>query len=167
MEFLTNKRYEFNPDWTLGELYILGIKDGYTVEDEIRDQNKKVYGETAIPYGKYLLGLRQSPEFSSSFLYSDSANILIETKDKIKYPQINDFRNHDLIWVKNIPGFEFVLIHWGNTDDDSSGCLIVGAKPGFIGTQKGVLQSRTYYKSLYPRIYKQIKEGNKYIEYTK
>jgi len=165
MELLTIKRYEFNPDWTISELLLSGVKDGYAVEDELRAIKK--FGETAIPYGKYPLGLRQSPNFSKFFLYSDSANVLIETKDKSKYPQIKDFRNHDLIWIKDIPEFELVLLHWGNTDDDTNGCLIVGAKPGFVGTQKGVLQSRTYYKSLYPRIYKQIKAGNQFIEYIK
>jgi len=165
MILLKVKRNEFNPDWTLGELYINGVKDGYTVEDEIRLE--KVKGESAIPYGIYPLGLRQSPKFSTSFLYSDINNILIEAKDKSKYPNIKDFRNHDLIWIKNVPGFEYILLHWGNTDDDTEGCLIVGARQGFVGTQKGVLQSRTYYKSLYPKIYKLIKQENYEIEYTK
>lgn len=160
---LTIERNNFKPDWTLGRLLLNNKLDGFTVEDEIR--KVKVHGETAIPKGIYKLGIRQSPKFSSSFLYSDLNNKLIEFKDKSKYPEILDWRNHDLIWVQNVPDFEYVLIHWGNTDDDTEGCLIVGSKIGIIKGQEGVINSRVYYKSLYPKIYNLIKQGNQFIEY--
>ncbi len=159
------ERYNLKSDWTLGKLSVFNKIDGFTVEDEVRAI--KLHGETAIPYGVYPLGYRQSPKFSSSFLYSDSVNKLIEPKDKSKYPNIKDWRNHDLIWVQNVPGFQYILIHWGNTDDDTEGCLIVGSKIGIINGQEGVLSSRVYYKNLYPRIYPIIKQGNQFIEYIK
>lgn len=159
----------FNLDWTISKLSINNILDGYCVEDEIRDE--KVKGETAIPYGTYELGYRQSPKFSASFLWSDSLNLLIDPKEKVKYPNTIDWRNHDLIWIKNVPKFEFILIHWGNTDDDTEGCLIVGSSIGPIlkngTTQEGVLNSKVYYKKLYEKVYPLIKKGGRTIVYEK
>jgi hypothetical protein len=165
MSLLKVGRYNRKPDWTISRLYINNIHDGYAVEDEIRDV--KVHGETAIPYGTYKLGHRQSPKFSKSFLYCEKENILIEPKDQARYSHELVFVPHELIWVMDIPGFEYVLIHWGNTDDDSSGCLIIGASLGVIGGQEGVVRSRDYYKMLYPKIYPLIRAGGQFIEYVK
>ena len=46
-----------------------------------------------------------------------------------------------MLWVRDVPGFEYILIHTGNTDEHTSGCLIVGdsqenntiIKDGFVG----------------------------------
>lgn len=160
------KRYIFNKDWTISKILVQDKLDGYAVEDEIRETNK-VHGETAISYGTYLLGYRQSPKFSSSYLWSDSTNMLILPKDKANYPKITDWKNHDLIWIKDVPEFQYILLHWGNTDDDTEGCLIVGKYLGAVNGQEGVVQSRVYYKDLYQRIYPLIKKGNQYIEYSK
>ncbi len=163
-------RYNFKPDWTIGKLLLLdknGIYqlDGYTVEDEFRVV--KVKGETSVPLGTYELGFRQSPKFSASFLYSESLNKLIEPSELRLFPTVKDFKSHDLIWVKNIPNFEYVLIHWGNTDDDTDGCLIVGSALGIINGQEGVINSKKYYKELYCKVIKKIKAGNTTIEYVK
>lgn len=163
-------RYNFKPDWTISKLLLKDNKgiyqlDGYSVEDEIRVA--KVKGETAIPYGIYELGYRQSPKFSTSFLYSESLNKLIEPKEIRFYSKSNDFEPHDLIWIKNVPNFEYVLLHWGNIDDDTEGCLIVGSGLGIIKGQEGVINSKNYYKVLYPKIFPLIKRGGQTIEYTK
>jgi len=173
MTLIKIERFRFSPNWTLSRVYVNGIQNGYCIEDEIR--HVKLHGETAIPFGNFQLKLRQSPSFSASFLYSDAANLLIEAKDKGKHPNIKDFRNHDLIWIDPIPNFGLVLIHWGNTDLDSDGCLIVGAKMGVLSTHKGkpiepregVVESRIFYKALYPKLYPLIKAGNQTIEITK
>lgn len=162
---LTVQRFSFKSDWTLGKLSVNNILDGFTVEDEIREVKK--HGETAIPYGTYSLSYRQSPKFSSTFVYSDKHNIITEPKNKSKYPQVTDWKNHDLIWIKDVPNFEYVLIHWGNTDNDTDGCLIVGSKIGVIEGQEGVVDSRNYYKKLYCKIYPLIKQGKQTITYTK
>jgi hypothetical protein len=58
-----------------------------------------------------------------------------------------------MLWVRDVPGFEYILIHIGNDDDDSAGCLLVGdsqtqniTKRGFIGA------STDAYKRIYPPI---------------
>lgn len=46
---------------TIGDLYIDGVRDCFTLEDEIRDE--KIPGKTAIPPGKYRVVLTHSPRF--------------------------------------------------------------------------------------------------------
>lgn len=158
-------RFKFNPDWTISKVLLNNMLDGYAVEDEIREV--KVKGETAVDYGTYPLAVRHSPKFSSSFYWSDSLKKLIEPKEKVNYPNTADWRFHELIWIKDTPRHEYCLIHWGNTDDHTDGCLIVGSSIGMIGSQEGVLNSREYYKKLYAKIYPLVKAGGQFIRYRK
>ena len=76
-----------------------------------------------------------------------------------------------MIWVKDVPGFEYILWHTGNTDEHTAGCLILGntqtnnriAKDGFIGN------SVDAYKFVYPRVAAAIEAGLRvsveYIDY--
>ena len=113
----------------------------YTLEDEQRDV--KVYGETRIPAGTYKLKLRTVGGF--------------HTRYASKY---GDFHK-GMIWVQDVPGFEYILWHTGNTDEHTAGCLIVGntqtnnriAKDGFIGS------SVDAYKFVYPRVQSAIEAG--------
>lgn len=57
----------------------------------------KVQHETAIPTGKYKIVINTSPKFGRI-----------------------------LPRLLNVPGFNGILIHRGNTDKDSSGCILVG-----------------------------------------
>ena len=135
------ERFLFEKDCTVGRLFIDGILKCYTIEDEIR--LIKVRGETAIPYGTYEVGTRYSPKFSPKF-------------------------GHEMLWVKNVPNFEYILIHTGNTDDDTEGCLIVGSKVGALNGQTAVLGSKNAYAIIYPIISRHLETGGKVsIEYTK
>lgn len=66
-----------------------------------------------------------------------------------------------MLHVVNVPGFEYILIHTGNTDEHTAGCLLVGdsqennviIKDGFIG------KSTNAYKRIYPDIAKAILKG--------
>ena len=159
------KRLPSEKDWTLSNFEVLSsgkkIAFGFGVEDEKRDV--KVKGETRVPAGIYELDLRYSPKFSKSY-YVDKDGIL----SQVKNDRFN--KEHELIWIKNVPNFEFVLIHWGNTDDDTDGCYIVGSTFSTFGTQKGVGGSRSKYTEIYPKIYSLICEAEEkgtkvYIQY--
>lgn len=122
----------------------------YTLEDEQRDV--KVWGETRIPAGTYKLGLRTEGGFHNRY--------------KSKYTF-----HKGMIHVLDVPGFEYILWHTGNTDENTAGCLLLGntqtnnriAKDGFVGN------SVDAYKFVYPRVAAAIEAGLdvkvEYIDY--
>lgn len=130
---LTLKRIALKDKYTIGHLY---IDDKYfcdTVEDKVRDlsKEKKVYGETAIPYGTY----------------------------EVKWTYSNKFKKYMPLLV-NVPQFEGIRIHSGNTAADSLGCIIVGQNKE-VGK---VLNSRATVSKLYSIIEKGCKAGKVTIE---
>lgn len=135
------ERFLFQEGRTIGRLFIDGILKCYTIEDEVR--LIKIKGKTAIPYGTYEVGTRYSPRFSPKF-------------------------GHEMLWIKNVPDFEYILIHTGNTEYDTEGCLIVGSKIGTLNGQTAVIGSKTAYSIIYPIISNYLETGGKVtIEYTK
>tara|TARA_R100001510_G_C7652348_1_gene210162 strand:- start:2116 stop:2583 length:468 start_codon:yes stop_codon:yes gene_type:complete len=123
----------------------------YTLEDERRVL--KVKGETRVPAGTYKIELRNEGGFHQKY-----------TK---KYPSIH----RGMLHITNVPNFEYILIHTGNTDEHTAGCLIVGdaqennilLPDGFVG------KSVNAYKRIYPNIAKAIASGEevtiRYIDY--
>ena len=117
----------------------------YTLEDEARTVKK--WGETRIPSGKYKLTLRNEGGFS--------------TRYKAKF---GDW-HQGMIYVNEVPNFEYILWHIGNDDDDTAGCLLVGktSQDNFIGN------STAAYKEIYPPIRDAILSGEEvtvsYIDY--
>tara|TARA_B100000902_G_scaffold353456_1_gene364908 strand:- start:674 stop:1165 length:492 start_codon:yes stop_codon:yes gene_type:complete len=115
----------------------------YTLEDEQRDD--KVFGETRIPNGTYELGLRKVGGYHA------------------KYSKRFDDIHIGMLHVLNVPNFEYILIHCGNTDEHTAGCLLVGDSQennqittnGFIG------KSTQAYKRIYPRIASSLERGEK------
>ena len=113
----------------------------YTLEDEYRSE--KVFGETRIPDGTYKLGLRKVGGYHAKY--------------SKRFPHIHIGMLH----VLDVPGFEYILIHCGNTDEHTAGCLLVGdsqennqiTTDGFIG------KSTQAYKRIYPRIAEAIDCG--------
>jgi hypothetical protein len=129
-------RYNSNEDYTDGIIFIDGVFECYTIEDEKR--SVKVWGETRIPNGIYNIDLRKEGSFHKRY-----------TK---KFPELHKgmlcVHNADN-WkvVNNGMEFQYILIHIGNTDKNTAGCLLVGntanANKGFIGDSTGA------YKALY------------------
>lgn len=103
--------------YTIGRLYVDNHYFSDTIEDVVRDLNKdgdlndagegKVYAKTAIPYGRYEITMKvKSPKFSQRSAYNWCSGYL---------PRL-----------LNVPHFEGILIHAGNSANSSAGCLIVG-----------------------------------------
>ena len=123
----------------------------YTIEDEQRDV--KVWGETRIPAGTYKLKLRTEGGFHSRYTgkYGDW--------------------HKGMIWVKDVPGFEYILWHTGNTDESTAGCLILGQtqESNLIKPDGWVGSSVSAYKFVYPRVSEAILSGQDvevtYIDY--
>lgn len=100
-------------DYCVGQLFIDGTYFCDTLEDAVRDLSKepKVPGKTAIPAGTYKVIWTESPKF------------------KRYLPRLVD-----------VPNFTGILIHPGNSNADTEGCILVGKN-----TAPGRLtQSRTY-----------------------
>ena len=93
------KRLYKKDTYTIGVLMVDGEKFSDTLEDKVRDLNseKKVYGETAIPAGKYKVVMSMSSKFKRVMPY-----------------------------LENVPQFTGIMIHPGNTPKDTLGCILVG-----------------------------------------
>lgn len=126
--------------YTIGRLYINGEFFCNTLEDTDRGlkqsdpittiQKNKVYGETAIPTGKYKIEMNVvSPKYSAVKWYQDLC--------KGKMPRL-----------LNVPCFEGVLIHPGNTPLDTFGCILVGENK----VKGKLINSRETFKNLYKHL---------------
>lgn len=98
MKLRVERRF-LKPEYTIGRLDVDGKFFCDTLEDRVRDLNreKKIAGETAIPAGCYEVVVNWSPRF------------------RRRLPRL-----------LNVPGFEGILIHRGNTPEDTAGCILVG-----------------------------------------
>lgn len=89
---------------------------------------EKIAGETAIPAGSY--------------------NVVITPSNRFK---------RDLPLIENVPGFEGVRIHPGNTAADTDGCILVGLAKG----KDFVSESRKAFDALYLKIKAALDRGEK------
>ena len=146
---LTVVRTQFGTDATNGILLVDGVFENYTLEDQY--QAVKVMHETCIPEGTYNIKFRTVGGF--------------HTKYKERYGN----SHKGMLHLQDVPNFTYILIHTGNTDEHTSGCLIVGetqqdleiSKDGFIGS------SAVAYKKMYAKVANQLLQGKKVtIEYT-
>lgn len=86
---------------TIGELWVNNSHLTDTLEDRVRPEGEKVYGQTAIPEGTYEVKLTYSPRFKK---------ILPE--------------------ILNVPNFSGIRIHKGNQSSKTEGCVLVGTWDG-------------------------------------
>lgn len=138
------ERKYLKEDYTIGHLYINGAYFCDTLEDKVRDYNKdgdlndagetKVYGRTAIPYGRYRITLSvQSPSFSQK-------------------PYYKVFCNGYLPRLLDVPHFDGVLMHRGGTAEHTQACILVGqnrVKGGLIKSQQ-----------MFERLYKKLQDSD-------
>ena len=127
---------------TIGKLFINGIEYCYTLEDKvIGKDNIKVFGKTAIPEGNYEITYRNEGGMIEDY--------------KVRYADINNARG--MLWIRNVPGYEFIYLHIGNTSEDTNGCILLGASRAndFIGS------STVAYKKVYLAVASELDKGNK------
>ena len=64
-----------------------------------------------------------------------------------------------MLWLQNVPNFKDILIHIGNTEKDTSGCILIGKT---VDEVKGTLgQSTVAYTELYKIVEAELSKGNK------
>ncbi len=139
---ITVNRYLSNNEATLGKLYLDDAFFSYCLEDQ--PQEVKVMDETRIPAGKYEIKLRNAGSISP------------------KYAARYDFHK-GMLWLQDVPDFEWVYIHTGNTDDHTSGCLLVGYTRNEDMFTIG--SSRDAYSDLYQAVVDAAENNDLTIEY--
>lgn len=142
------KRIALRDTYTIGRLYVDNHYFCDTLEDKVRDLNKdgdlndfgegKVYAKTAIPYGRYEITMKvQSPKYSQRSNYA--------------------WCNGYLPRLLNVPHFDGILIHAGNTSEDSSGCVLCGENK----VKGQVINSMATLKRLVPILKRASDNGEK------
>lgn len=146
MEILVYRKWP-KAGYTIGRLFIDGQLMSNTLEDEDRGlsdamderivRNRKIYGKTAIPRGRYTIDMDTvSPKFSKKKFYMDVC--------QGKVPRI-----------KNVKGFEGILLHVADGPkgaDLLEGCIGVG-----LNRVKGQLCEG---KDVFTKIYRLMKEAH-------
>lgn len=148
MELTVDRKYK-GQSYTIGDLYVDGKFFSNTLEDADRGLDNSMSLDkilelkkpsiTAIPRGTYIITLDvYSPRFGNKSFYKEVCDG--------KLPRL-----------LNVKGFEGILIHAGNTDRDSAGCLLVG-----VNKVKGqVINSRETFKELYKLLKDKHDKGEK------
>lgn len=127
-------------DYSIGILSIDGERVCETIEDTDRGlsqtdsletiKEKKIKGKTAIPIGTYEIKITYSPRFKKN-----------------------------LPLLLNVPGYDGVRIHPGNTAEDTEGCIPCGKN-----TEVGkVTNSRFWTGKVIEAIEKALKSGRVFI----
>lgn len=149
------KRLGDNGDTTIGAFYINGVFKCFTIEDQ-EQKGEKVRGETRIPNGIYNVSLRKEGGYHAKYSsrYSDIHKGMLCIHNAPDWKIINNGKE-----------FQYILIHTGNNDDHTMGCLLLNFSVdsnSYIGGNSGGA-----YKALYPIIANAATNGEEItISYT-
>jgi hypothetical protein len=139
---ITLIRLNKDTDSTIGVMYIDGKFQCYTLEDEERDV--KIKGETCIPKGTYEVKFRE----------------VVSGLTK-KYRERYDWFHYHLM-LQDVPNFNYVYMHVGNTDEHTDGCLLVGEQQQLNTYKEGKLMSSVpAFERLYKKVGNELESGGK------
>lgn len=136
---VTILRYVDDGNTTLGLLFIEKKFFAYTLEDTHRDE--KIPGGTRIPEGHYKLSINES----LSPLTQRYRN------------RFNWFSYH--IEIKEIPNYDKVYVHIGNTHKDTEGCILIADGVNAANPEKMILQSQKAYERFYKIVFPKINQN--------
>ena len=141
---ITVNRFTSDDDATLSLITIDGVFECFGLEDEPRID--KVPNETRIPSGFYSVMIRKFGGFHGRYT--------------ARFPDLHQ----GMLEVVGVEGFTDILIHVGNTDDDTAGCLLVGCNAN-TSQRVSLGSSVKAYKRLYSRVIESAKADNLQIQY--
>lgn len=124
------ERIKGTADATFGNLWLDGKLFCFTLEDEYRFE--KLHSETRIPAGTYKIDLRNEGGLTKKYAR--------------RFP---DF-HRGMLWLRDVPGFNWIYLHVGNTDDDTAGCVLVGMAGNL--TSMEIQSSTPAYRALYEAV---------------
>lgn len=125
-------RFTSDDDTTISRVLVDGNFVCFGLEDEYREQ--KVSKETRIPAGTYNITLRTAGSFN--------------TRYAARFPDIH----RGMLHIRNVPNFKWILIHCGNTDEDTAGCLLVGSQAVTEPGDMKIINSTAAYRRLYSMV---------------
>lgn len=137
--YIQNLRLKDDGKSTIGTMHINGTFKGFTLEDTFNDP--KIPGETCIPAGKYDIKLRDVGGMTAKY--------------RAKYGDLHK----GMLWLQDVPGFEWVYIHTGNTHAHTEGCILVGSGCNSGEHEQTITSSVVKYKELYKDISEAILRG--------
>jgi hypothetical protein len=130
------RRNHFGVRSTVSEVTVMGRRLCYVLEDVVREEvgvpvsEWKVKGETAIPAGRYEIVIDMSTRFGKLMPH-----------------------------LLNVPGFDGIRIHPGNTDHDTEGCLLPGTE--VAPDNSAVLHSRAAFDTWFTLLAQTLHSGER------
>lgn len=125
-------RFTSDSETTISRVFVDGEFFCFGLEDEYRAE--KVAGKTRIPAGTYKIGIRSVGGFHGRY--------------KKRFADIHKGMLH----VLDVPGFEYILIHCGNKDEHTAGCLLVGQGAGTTPGDMMITKSTAAYRRFYSKV---------------
>lgn len=133
-----------NEHETIGIISSAGRIICHSLEDEKR--TIKVFSETRIPAGTYRITLRTEGSHHERY--------------KLKFPELHN----GMLWVRDVPNFKWILIHIGNDDDDTAGCLLTGISSYIKKDNRyELIHSTSAYLRLYPLMAEPLSKGDEVL----
>jgi len=140
-KFLVIDRVLRDAHATLSVWYWEGQRFCWGLEDQPRAPGVKVPGETRIPAGTYRLELRAEGGMHEHY--------------KKRFPF-----HRGMLWLRDVPFFEFIYLHPLNKDTETEGCLGPGLRPGPLDAERLTIESSVpAYERLYRRIIEAMEMG--------
>jgi hypothetical protein len=132
------KRKFLTKESTTGDFFCKDLGFHYaSIEDPVRDV--KIPKLTAFPEGVYELGLRD---------FNEDRPDLYSFKTKQYQKRFDWFKWH--IWIKDVPNYNYVYIHIGNTHEDTDGCVLLGMSRSKNKVNSSVDAFHSFYEKIYP-----------------
>lgn len=140
-------RFSSDEQSTNSLIFVDGIFQSYCLEDAHHDV--KIKGKTRIPPGRYKLGIRTAGRLHEIY--------------KKKFPATHK----GMIWILNIPNFEYVYFHIGNKAGDTEGCPLVGniQSNNQGGTDGQIMNSTDAYIAFYSKMIADVLNGTAFANF--
>lgn len=138
-------RFTADDDTTVSRVSVDGQFACFGLEDEFREE--KLASETRIPAGTYDIRLRTEGGHHARYA--------------TRFADIH----RGMLHIQDVPNFTFILIHCGNTDEDTDGCLLLGSQALTEPGEMRVTQSTAAYRRFYPLVVDAAEAGNLAIRF--
>jgi hypothetical protein len=137
---IIHERFAFGQDSTLAEILMDGLHECFALEDERR--LTKVHGETCIPVGTYEIKLRAEGGMHERY--------------RARFPDLH----RGMLWLQDVPGFQWVYYHIGNRHPETLGCPLTGDLPVILPDGEfEVARSEVAYRRFYAKVLAALDSG--------